>query len=301
MIKATVTIGIPAYNEEKNILLILKDLKNQVRNNFSIEKIIIANDCSSDNTVAVIKSLQDKKIQIIGGKNRRGQAYRQNQIIKNTKTDILVLLNADIRITNQGFLNKLVEPIVSQNVDLASTFPSPHRASTGSLLTRILETSVLIQKNIFRKLKDGNSIYTCHGRARAMSSHFYKTLEFKESIGEDAYSYLVCISKSFKYRSILDASIKYYLPATLRDYVRQSARFNMNRVILSKHFPVDLVTSELHIPMYLTLTETFNMLIKKPVLTILYILINLLVRFSTRRDEDHNIWKISNSTKGIKV
>lgn len=297
MIKSTITIGIPVYNEEENILFLLNDLSSQINRNYSIEKIIIGNDCSSDSTVALVKSLKDKKIRIIDGKTRRGQAYRQNQIIKHTKSDILILLNGDIRIINRDFISKLIEPIIFDKIDLVSTFPSPHHFEHSSLFIKVLETSVTIQEKIFNKLRNGSNIYTCHGRARALSNRFYKKLRFKESVGEDAYSYLACIHNSFQYRSILDNSIKYYLPNNILDYARQSSRFNMSRKLLLNHFPAELVTRELNIPFKLVLTETLRMIFKKPLFTIIYIIINLVVRYSIDHGQNHDIWRVSKSTK----
>lgn len=54
-------IIIPAYNEEKNIKEVLK----QIRSNYSNIPICVINDCSNDNTVEVINSLADNNIFII--------------------------------------------------------------------------------------------------------------------------------------------------------------------------------------------------------------------------------------------
>lgn len=297
MIKTTITIGIPVYNEAENILFLLNDLKSQINKNYSIEKIIIANDYSSDSTVSLVKSLNDDKIWIIDGKTRRGQAYRQNEIIKHTKSDILILLNGDIRIKNRDFIRKLIEPIVIEKIDLVSTFPSPHHFEHSNLLIKILENSVTIQERIFNKLRNGSNIYTCHGRARAFSNRFYKKLRFRESVGEDAYSYLACIHNSFQYRSIHDNSVKYYLPNNFLDYARQSSRFNKSRKLLMNHFPAELVTRELDIPSKLVLSETLRMILKKPMFTIIYIIINLIVKYSIDNSQNHDIWRVSKSTK----
>ncbi len=92
----TVTVGIPAYNEERNIREILEGILAQEEDGFRIEKIIVASDGSTDKTADIVRSFRDPRIQLIAGRENRGQNYRQNQIIDHTNSDILVLFNADI-------------------------------------------------------------------------------------------------------------------------------------------------------------------------------------------------------------
>ena len=56
-----VTIGIPAYNEENNIIPLLTSLVNQKTSQVVVEKIIVMSDGSSDNTVGSVKLLKNKK------------------------------------------------------------------------------------------------------------------------------------------------------------------------------------------------------------------------------------------------
>ena len=49
--KLTVTIGIPAYNEEANVRNLLVSLLAQKETNFKLQEIIVVSDGSTDKTV----------------------------------------------------------------------------------------------------------------------------------------------------------------------------------------------------------------------------------------------------------
>ena len=57
--KLTVTIGIPAYNEEKNIGRLLRALLRQKTNGLSIKKIIVISDASTDKTSQIVRGFKE--------------------------------------------------------------------------------------------------------------------------------------------------------------------------------------------------------------------------------------------------
>src|SRR3989344_3457572 len=96
--KTTITIGIPAYNEEGNIGQLLTSLAKQEFTHVVLSEIIVFSDASTDKTVSIIKNLPMKRVHVIDGNKRRGKSNAMNKIIKATASDILVLLDADILI-----------------------------------------------------------------------------------------------------------------------------------------------------------------------------------------------------------
>ena len=70
--KPTVTIGIPAYNEEANIKNLLDSILSQIQNNFIIDEIIVVSDGSSDKTADIVRSLNNSLINLIEDKERLG-------------------------------------------------------------------------------------------------------------------------------------------------------------------------------------------------------------------------------------
>ncbi len=269
MKNTTVTIGIPAFNEEANIQALLNDIFDQQTHDFIIEKIIINSDGSMDKTVEICKSIKDERIVVFDNKERKGLASGQDKIMKNTDSDILVLLNADTRIKDSFFIEKLITPIILENADM--TAPSVAEATPTSFFEKILFVSTKIKNAAFETFNEGNNVYTCRGVARAFSKKLYTTINFSTSIGEDAFSYFYCISNKFRYQFVNNTKIIFKLPGNLNDHSKQSLRFFQSQELLKKEFGEKFVTKSYQLPKSILIKSVTQNFIKNPLLTSLYI------------------------------
>jgi len=165
MKKPTVTIGIPAYNEKENILLLMTRLLAQKLRQTALQEIIVVSDGSTDTTVDLVRSLDNNKIIIIDRKNRQGLNQTLNEIVRAATGDILVIINADVLPENTAFIEHLIEPMLKdRNIGIvgANTVSMPAR----SLFERIIANSHNFKQFLYRRISNDN-IYLCHGRARA--------------------------------------------------------------------------------------------------------------------------------------
>lgn len=303
MNKLTITIGIPAYNEEANIESLLNDLLAQKTPNFEVKKIIVASDGSADNTVSIARQINDKRLLIIDNKTREGQGARQNQIIELTKSDILVLLNADIRIPDNEFLDKLVRPILNQGADLTSSKLLPTRPR--NFFEKVLCVSEEYKNSVFELENGGNNLYTCHGAARAFTKELYKQLNFSRSVAEDAYTYFYSISNGYKYVYAFNAHAYYTLPNTLHDHVKRSLRYFNSSLLLKKEFDNYVVDAAYKLPIFSCILMCIKTMFKYPFHMTAYLVVIAIVKFkSISTYEISNIsdmWEISKSTKGIEI
>ena len=106
-----ITIGIPAYNEEKNIASIITKLKNIT------DSIIVCDDGSSDMTSEISKNLGAI---VISHKKNMGYGAAINSIFqksKEMKSDLLVTFDADGQHRVED-IEKVVEPIKNNDADL---------------------------------------------------------------------------------------------------------------------------------------------------------------------------------------
>jgi len=106
-----VTIGIPAFNEEKNIAKIIVKLKK------IYDEIIVCNDGSADLTGEIAENLGAI---VINHKQNLGYGAGINSIIKKSKeidTDILVTFDADGQHKVED-VKKVIEPIKNGDADL---------------------------------------------------------------------------------------------------------------------------------------------------------------------------------------
>lgn len=87
-----VTVGIPAYNAERFIGLAIKSVLAQTFTDFEL---IITDDGSTDDTVAIAHSFSDPRITVIADGENHGISYRLNQQINLARGKYFVRMDAD--------------------------------------------------------------------------------------------------------------------------------------------------------------------------------------------------------------
>ncbi len=87
-----VSIGMPVYNAEKYIAFAIQSVLNQTFTNFEL---IIFDDGSTDNTIAIIKSFNDKRIKFYHHEYNAGIAICLNQVIKFSSGTYFARMDAD--------------------------------------------------------------------------------------------------------------------------------------------------------------------------------------------------------------
>lgn len=104
-----VSIIIPTYNEEKNIIRCLNSIAKQTYNHSAI-KIIIADGNSSDNTIGLINKWNKKNdIRIdIEINEKRVAEFGKSIGIKKAKGEYIVMLDADNEIVQNDWLKKFI-------------------------------------------------------------------------------------------------------------------------------------------------------------------------------------------------
>ena len=106
-----ITVGIPAYNEEKNIASIIVKLKNVV------DTVIVCNDGSTDSTSEIARKLGAV---VIDHPKNLGYGAGINSILKKSKelnSEILVTFDADGQHRIED-IKKVVEPIEQHVADV---------------------------------------------------------------------------------------------------------------------------------------------------------------------------------------
>ena len=297
--KFTVTIGIPAFNEEANIHRLLTSILLQRRDNFILERIIVMSDGSTDLTVSEAKKTKNNLITVIDKKQRQGLNESQNQIIKLASSDVLIIFNSDILIKNHNAIENMVSHfykfknlgIVGARTDII--WPK-------SFIGRILANSHFIKQTIFQKYKKGDNVYLCHGSARAFAKAFYKKLTWPYNCPEDAYSYFACKKNNYKFIYEKNSIIHFSPSSNFSDHYKQSTRFFNGKKIIEKYFNKNDIRSEYKLPLFLTLSCLLAFIFKKPHLTIPFIfLLPIMAILSQVRKVDHSKYEISASTKNL--
>lgn len=130
----TLSIIIPAYNEERTITLILDRIREVVLTEGMRKELIIVNDCSTDQTEALILDYQqqhpEEKIRYFKQDYNQGKGAALHAGIKAATGDYLIIQDADLEYDPQEY-NLLLQPCLDGFADVVygSRFSSgrPHR------------------------------------------------------------------------------------------------------------------------------------------------------------------------------
>ena len=88
-----ISIIIPVYNEQDNIINLIEEIRTTLKNKINYE-IIVVNDGSDDNTLKVLKAIR-KSIIVINHKNNYGQSIGLRTGIMHAKNEYIITLDGD--------------------------------------------------------------------------------------------------------------------------------------------------------------------------------------------------------------
>ena len=293
----TITIGIPAYNEEINIQNILTSLLNQ--KDISIKRIFIASDASTDKTNKIVNSMakNNSVIKLLNGIHRIGKAKRINQIFKNSDTDFVVILDADITIESETTIFNLVKPMLKDNsIMLTSGNSKPKVPKNFAQRTAF---AGFLFWNKAREITKNSDLYYCEGPIRAFNRELYKEMIFPASIAEDVYPYLYCMSRGYKFKKTEKAKIFYTLPATIKDYSKQMARAISTHKVQECNFEKSFLNKYYTIGFKEKIVSMIGNLARDPFWTLSFL---ILIGIPKLKDifissADTGVWNIVQSTK----
>jgi GT2 family glycosyltransferase len=263
----SITIGIPSYFAERNIKNLIEALIRQSEDAFKIKKIIVYYDASGDDTLAKAREVNDQRIEIIDGKIRKGFAYGVKTLLAMNETDILLLLNDDIKIVDENLIQKLVQPfIVEENVGLVSGNPQPLKPKT--FIDKAVASRRKTGENLNYLVNHGSNAFWCDGKTLALSKAFIQKLNLPEDNTElgnvDTYLYFASVTSGLKHRSVRDAIVYYRNPTTWNDYVEWYSRNRIQKYILHQQFGKALVDKACAKPKLLRFCIFFLQFMKNP-------------------------------------
>jgi len=320
--KKRVTVGIPSFNEEVDILNLLQSLVTQDRPmsrpgsknysskrkengtvktekvlnpvlDFIISEIIISDD-SSDNTCRIVEAIAAENpspvIKLLHHNTRRGVPAAWNEIFRQATGEIIVLYDADI-ITDEHTTSHLVDSI-RDDIGLCASNPKPLLSKT-SMISR---ASTFIAHWLSSVRKSGLSQYTVMGRALSISSDIAKRIVIPENvIALDLYLQCKVLERGFNVVYNDDAVVYFKSPNNMLDFSSQILRATnghkqIKRVMRGSCYRLDFRTQ---------VVTTFKSVINDPKGAICLVICYLLLPYYRTKLTDVNSvkWHIATSTK----
>ncbi len=88
------SVIIPLYNEQKNIINLLNEIKINL-SNYEKYEIVLIDDGSDDDTLNTIKLVENIKIKILENKKNLGQSFSIHTGIKHSSFNIIITIDGD--------------------------------------------------------------------------------------------------------------------------------------------------------------------------------------------------------------
>ncbi len=273
--KKLISIGIPAFNEERGIKNILNDILAQKKSkHWEVTEILVYCDGCTDNTVSEANSVRSALIKVIDGKKRLGKTARLQQMFKEIKGDFLVMVDADVRLGNVVTIDELIKQFADLNVMYVAGNVKPETPVT--FVQKAVYSSFEVFDAMRRSMNNGDNLYCC-GQTFALRRSFLEQIKFPQIINEDTYLYLLCKQLGYKFMWAKKAHILYKLPLNFKDYMKQILRSQPAAFTteLRPYFP-EIIDHEAARDKKRYLLECGKSFIKNPLGVITITLINLL-------------------------
>lgn len=305
--KLTITIGIPAHNEEKNIKNMIESVLKQNGESFILEKILVVLDGCTDNTLRIVKSIakKDIRIKVVFDSKRTGKATRLNQIYKLNKSQLIGTFDADILLERDCELEIMVKEFLRNkkiNVVAARQYPVPSNTWMG----KFSDASFIMLQTASMMWRNGNNVHSLQGSASLIDAKFAKSFKFPSDIVTDAgYIYLKSIKKGrYGFVFTRDTKIIFRSVSTFTDWRKLGVRTLLyNKRSIYKYFGKKGI-QEYFIPRRLIYLGILSVFFKDPLGCIGAIILNLFIRFFplNLRKRKLNIWETAKSSKlAIKI
>jgi cellulose synthase/poly-beta-1,6-N-acetylglucosamine synthase-like glycosyltransferase len=226
----SLSIIIPAYNEEKTIKETIENIKNL---SYPKKKeIIVVDDGSKDSTYELVKRIKGIKV---FAKENGGKASALNLGLKKARGEIVACIDSDSYPERDALLKSI--PFFSKNVASVTTSVLVKNAKT--LIQRLQETEYMMiswSRKLFEFL---NAIYVTPG---PMSLYKRKVLlevgGFDEkNLTEDIEIAWRLMKHKYKIKMALDTKVYTNVPKTIGKWWKQRVRWNIGGLqTTSKYF-----------------------------------------------------------------
>lgn len=142
---------IPAFNEQNTICKVLEIVKQ----NKSIDEVLVVNDGSTDDTGRVCKQFQ---VEVINLEHNVGKSQAMKIGEQKCTGDVLLFLDADLIGLNDIHINDLVMPILNSNTDMTVGVFASGRFTTdfAHKVAPFLSGQRAIRKDVFNSIADAD-------------------------------------------------------------------------------------------------------------------------------------------------
>jgi len=224
------TIGVCAYNEERNVKELLGDILNQKGLPQNVRVIVVASGCT-DNTVGIVREIAsgDPRVELIEEKTRTGKTNAINLILANCSTGVLVLVGADIRLPMDS-VGELIRAISDERVAVVGGLPVVEN-SEGGMVAGSATTVWRVMRDAMIELGSRGELSFVMGELYAFKTVLVERIP-PEVVNDDAYMATLARNIGFKVAHAAKANFVLKVPSSVPDYVAQRRRVTFGHLLI---------------------------------------------------------------------
>jgi phosphatidyl-myo-inositol alpha-mannosyltransferase len=300
--KPTLTIALPAYNEERAIESVLNALVKQHRDAFVLDRIVVYNDGSTDSTVRLVKDVQARapEIHLVDDTTRHGKIHRMNQMFQDCTSDLLMILDADVGLSGDDFLNTFVAATVS---DQKSVMFAAHQIPLrpDGIKAGIYYASFLLWDYIRFSVPKKDHVQNFYGAATIFRKRFLPHAHVPDEMHEKRTFLYLMAKRMGGFTYVDEAAIVYWPPHTTADFsTLRNRAFGSDRAALENLFGHEAENAEV-IPWKYKSIGIAKFFCAHPFYALPALYLNMRVSRDTKAvqstTQSSRIWEIVSSTK----
>jgi biofilm PGA synthesis N-glycosyltransferase PgaC len=231
----SVSVGVCAYNEERNIGRALSSIASQSLQGFEILEIIVISSGSTDGTDWVVRdwAARDPRVRLVRQDVREGKNSAVNLFRSLAKGELLVIVNAD-NVLEEGTMQRLVEPFDDPTVGMVGGHPLP-------VNTKDTVPGFAV-----------HMLWEMHHRISLIHPKIGELIAFRNvpmTLPTDLQSDEDIIRMEMEKRGLrsvyaADAIVRNKGPATVRDFIKQRTRVNIGEGYMKRRYDFDIPTQD---------------------------------------------------------
>jgi biofilm PGA synthesis N-glycosyltransferase PgaC len=280
------SVGVMAYNEEKNIGGLLKALLRQETLTLKIKEIIVISSGSTDRTNDIVKDFAkgSDRIRLVTQETRLGKASAIQELLRHASAEIVIISSGDL-IPRLDALEHLCIPFSDENVGIVTARPVPRVGNT------VMGSVVRLQ-------------WELHHRISLCRPKFGELIAFRNvikqipqtAVDEEQIAQLVH-DKGFVGAYAADAIVYNKGPGTVADFVKQRRRIHCGHIELRNQTSYQAASLS-----YWAIAQAGLPLLPRRPLSMLAAMAlegcsRLLGRYDYTIGRKHYIWKTAETTK----
>ncbi len=291
--KLKCSVGVFAYNEEKQIEAMLQSLLDQSCDKIQISEILVMSSGSTDRTNEIVAELMKScaKIKLHNSSVRAGKAAAINEFLGLAQEKIVVIANADTRLT-PTCIEHLILPLQDNSTGMTGGHAVPINPDRSFTEKAAKWLWALHHQIALMSPKLGELI--------ALRRDIVDQIDHSTAVDEASIEYLML--KKHKHIVYVPEAILYNcVPRKFSDFICQRRRINVGHLKLKKQHRYRVSTLSTH----RVLKAVWQSGLVFHPLQFLYLafcesLARTLARFDIVRGRNHHIWKMVGSTKSFK-